>query len=122
VVLVVWAAVSVQLGMWATFAPRSFYDDYPGFGREWVRVNGPYNETQTAQWGRITLRQDLTVFVPSWSGQHDMKFGGVVERELPIVHGFSATLPVVFEPPNGSKTTPPSGHPALIIGSISSGG
>jgi len=46
-----------------------------------LRVNGPYNETQTAQWGRITLRQDLTVFVPSWSGQHDMKFGGVVERE-----------------------------------------
>ena len=46
-----------------------------------LRVNGPYNETQSAQWGRITLRQDLTVFVPNWFGQHDMKFGGIVERE-----------------------------------------
>ena len=31
--------------------------------------------------GRITLREDLTVFVPDWHGQHDMKFGVVGERE-----------------------------------------
>ena len=31
--------------------------------------------------GRITLKQDLTVFVPDFRGQHDMKFGGIVERE-----------------------------------------
>jgi len=31
--------------------------------------------------GRITLREDLTVFVADWHGQHDLKFGGVVERE-----------------------------------------
>jgi hypothetical protein len=35
----------------------------------------------TATGGRITLREDLTVFVSDWHGQHDMKFGGVVERE-----------------------------------------
>ncbi len=35
----------------------------------------------TANEGRITLKEDLTVFVPDWHGQHDMKFGGVVERE-----------------------------------------
>ena len=55
VVLVVWAAVSVQLGMWATFAPRSFYDDYPGFGRHWVRVNGPYNEHFVRDFGALNL-------------------------------------------------------------------
>jgi len=55
VVLVVWAAVSVQLGIWATFAPRSFYDDYPGFGREWVRVNGPYNEHFVRDFGALNL-------------------------------------------------------------------
>ena len=31
-----------------------------------------------------------------------------------------ATIPVVPEPPKGSKTTPPSGQPALIQGSIKS--
>jgi hypothetical protein len=55
VVLAVWAAVSVQLGIWATFAPRSFYDDYPGFGREWVRVNGPYNEHFVRDFGALNL-------------------------------------------------------------------
>ena len=55
VVLVVWAAASVQLGIWATFAPRSFYDDYPGFGREWVRVNGPYNEHFVRDFGALNL-------------------------------------------------------------------
>ena len=55
VVLVVWAAVSVQLGIWAAFAPRSFYDDYPGFGRHWVRVNGPYNEHFVRDFGALNL-------------------------------------------------------------------
>jgi hypothetical protein len=55
VVLVVWAAVSVQLGIWATFAPRSFYDDYPGFGRAWVRLNGPYNEHFVRDFGALNL-------------------------------------------------------------------
>jgi hypothetical protein len=55
VVLVVWAAVGVQLGIWATFAPRSFYDDYPGFGRHWVRVNGPYNEHFVRDFGALNL-------------------------------------------------------------------
>jgi hypothetical protein len=55
VVLVVWAAVGVQLGIWATFAPRSFYDDYPGFGRHWVRVDGPYNEHLVRDFGGLNL-------------------------------------------------------------------
>jgi hypothetical protein len=55
VVLVVWAAVSVQLGIWAALAPRSFYDDFPGFGREWVRVDGPYNEHLVRDFGALNL-------------------------------------------------------------------
>jgi len=34
-----------------------------------------------ADGGRITLKEDLTLFVPDWNGQHDMKFGGVMERD-----------------------------------------
>jgi hypothetical protein len=55
VVLAIWAVVAVQLGVWATFAPRSFYDDYPGFGREWVRVDGPYNEHLVRDFGALNL-------------------------------------------------------------------
>jgi hypothetical protein len=36
-------ATFLPLGLWATFATRSFYDDFPGFGRRWVAGDGPYN-------------------------------------------------------------------------------
>ena len=47
---------TVRLGLWAMalfsllagiqqqFAPRSFYDNFPGFRMRWVAVDGPYNE------------------------------------------------------------------------------
>ena len=47
---------TVRLGLWAMalfsllagiqqqFAPRSFYDSFPGFGMHWVAVDGPFNE------------------------------------------------------------------------------
>jgi hypothetical protein len=55
IVLVIWAAVSLQLAAWALFAPRSFYDDYPGFGRHWVSVDGPYNEHLVRDFGALNL-------------------------------------------------------------------
>jgi hypothetical protein len=47
--------VSLQLGVWATLAPRSFYDDFPGGGRHWVDVNGPYNEHFIRDFGGLNL-------------------------------------------------------------------
>jgi hypothetical protein len=55
IVLVIWAAVSLQLAGWAILAPRSFYDDYPGFGRHWVSVDGPYNEHFVRDFGALNL-------------------------------------------------------------------
>ncbi len=31
-------------GLWALFLPKAFYSSFPGFGRVWVAVDGPYNE------------------------------------------------------------------------------
>lgn len=31
-------------GTWALFMPYEFYHYFPGFGRTWVAVDGPYNE------------------------------------------------------------------------------
>ncbi|HEU4402449.1 MAG TPA: TonB-dependent receptor, partial [Candidatus Polarisedimenticolia bacterium] len=46
-----------------------------------LRINGPYNESIDRTLGRVTLRQDLTVFLPDKGGQHDIKMGGIIERE-----------------------------------------
>jgi hypothetical protein len=47
--------VSLEIGLWALFAPRSFYDDYPGLGRAWVSVDGPYNEHLVRDVGGLNL-------------------------------------------------------------------
>ena len=46
-----------------------------------LRISGPYNTDFTGDRGRQTLRQDLTMFVPDWHGQHELKTGYVIERE-----------------------------------------
>jgi hypothetical protein len=43
------------VGLWAQFAPRSFYDDLPGLGRHWVAVDGPYNEHLVRDVGGLNL-------------------------------------------------------------------
>lgn len=55
VLLVVLGVVALELGVWATLAPRSFYDDFPGLGRTWVAVDGPYNEHLVRDFGGLNL-------------------------------------------------------------------
>lgn len=47
--------VSTQIGVWALVAPQSFYDDFPGLGRVWVSVDGPYNEHLVRDVGALNL-------------------------------------------------------------------
>jgi hypothetical protein len=49
------AAVSLVLGVWASFAPRSFYEDFPGGGHTWVADDGPYNEHLVRDFGALNL-------------------------------------------------------------------
>jgi hypothetical protein len=55
ILLVLLALGNVQVGVWATFAPRSFYDDFPGGDRSWVAVDGPYNEHLVRDFGATNL-------------------------------------------------------------------
>jgi hypothetical protein len=49
------AVGSFVVGAWALAAPRSFYDDFPGLGRVWVAVDGPYNEHLVRDVGGLNL-------------------------------------------------------------------
>lgn len=46
---------SLLIGAWAQFAPRSFYDKFPGLGRVWVAIDGPYNEHLIRDVGGLNL-------------------------------------------------------------------
>lgn len=47
--------VSIEIGVWALLAPRSFYDGFPGLGRTWVSIDGPYNEHLVRDVGALNL-------------------------------------------------------------------
>src|SRR3712207_7559838 len=43
--LLAWFAFfGLAAGSWQMFAPEAFYRNFPGWGRHWVSVDGPYNE------------------------------------------------------------------------------
>ena len=41
--------------VWILAAPRSFYDDFPGFGNPWVSPDGPFNEHLLRDFGAMQL-------------------------------------------------------------------
>jgi hypothetical protein len=66
--LVVLGLVGLQVGLWATLAPRSLYDDFPGGGRAWVAADGPYNEHLVRDFGALNLALTAVVTVALVTG------------------------------------------------------
>src|SRR5204863_9093052 len=56
----------VLVGAWALFAPESFYRDFPGLGRHWVSVDGPFNEHLLRDVGGLNLALALITAVAAW--------------------------------------------------------
>ncbi len=53
--LIVLGVPALVIGIWAAFAPRSFYADFPGLGRTWVAPDGPFNEHLVRDVGELNL-------------------------------------------------------------------
>jgi hypothetical protein len=67
--LLAWFVVfGLGVGGWQTLAPRSFYEDFPGFGRTWVSVDGPYNEHLLRDVGQGNLALGVVALVALVTG------------------------------------------------------
>jgi len=65
--LIVLALTALPLGAWAVFAPRSYYDDFPGFASPWISADGPYNEHLVRDFGALNLALGVfTVCAAIW--------------------------------------------------------
>ncbi|MBC8151828.1 MAG: hypothetical protein H7Z72_02850 [Bacteroidetes bacterium] len=53
--LIYLAGTNLLPGVWALFFPTDFYRSFPGFGRIWVAVDGPYNEHFVRDVGAFSL-------------------------------------------------------------------
>ena len=49
-------------GLWALFAPESFYEDFPGAGFAWVELLPPYNEHLVRDVGAFYLGFAVLLF------------------------------------------------------------
>ncbi len=67
--LLAWFAFfGLAAGGWQQVAPRSFYDDFPGWGRHWVSPDGPYNEHLLRDVGQGNLAFGIVALVALLSG------------------------------------------------------
>ena len=53
--LLLLALTGLAVGAWAAFAPRGFFDSFPGVGQHWVATDGPYNEHLVRDFGALNL-------------------------------------------------------------------
>ena len=74
--------VTGQIGVWALFAPQSFYDDFPGLGRSWVSADGAFNEHLVRDVGALNLALAV-LLIAAW-----VRLG----RELVFVAGAAALV------------------------------
>jgi hypothetical protein len=56
------------VGGWQMLAPASFYEDFPGLGRHWVSVDGPYNEHLLRDVGQGNLAIGIVALVALLTG------------------------------------------------------
>lgn len=49
------ALLHLVMGLWAVAAPRSFFDDFPGYGPGWTAAHPPFNEHLTVDLGATFL-------------------------------------------------------------------
>jgi hypothetical protein len=66
--LIVLLGGNLLVGVWAQAFPRSFYDDFPGMGRVWVALDGPYNEHLVRDVGGLNLALALVAAVALVTG------------------------------------------------------
>jgi hypothetical protein len=64
-VLVALGTIQVIDGLWALFAPTSFYDDFP-FGRGWVEALPAYNEHLMRDVGELFLATGFVLLVAAY--------------------------------------------------------
>jgi hypothetical protein len=64
--IAVLAITPAWVGIWATIAPRGFYDDFPGAGHSWVAAVGAYDEHLVRDVGALYLGM-LVLLAFAWA-------------------------------------------------------
>jgi hypothetical protein len=81
------ALTAADVGVWAYFAPRSFYASFPSFGRHWISPLGPYNEHLTRDVGALYLALlAISVWAVARPQAENMRLVGVAWLTFSVPH------------------------------------
>lgn len=69
VLLAILAFIEAVIGVWALFAPASFYGSFPGAGQAWVSLLPPYNEHLITDVGELSLALTVVLAAAAVTGQ-----------------------------------------------------
>jgi hypothetical protein len=76
------------IGVWATISPRGFYDDFPGFGKVWVAVEGPFNQHLVRDVGAWSLALTVLTLAAAWGLERRFLIAtGVALAVQAVAHG-----------------------------------
>ena len=70
------------VGIWAQCAPRSFFNNFPGFGRMWVSVDGPFNEHLVRDVGGLNLALASLLVAAAYFLQRELVIASTVAALL----------------------------------------
>jgi hypothetical protein len=73
---------TLWVGVWAQFAPRSFYEGFPGLGRVWVAVDGPFNEHLIRDVGGLNLALTVVLAGAAMTLSRSLVIGATVAALL----------------------------------------
>ncbi len=129
--LVLLSLSALVVGVWALFLPRSFYEDFPSAGRQWVSALGPYNGHLLVDVGAMYLALGVLLAVAAASLGRDLVRASLVtwlvfavphlvyhaatlhHHPLPsdragnlVGLGFVVLLPLILLTLDGSRRTP----------------
>jgi hypothetical protein len=74
-------------GIWAAFAPESFYTDFPAVRPPWVAVDGPYNEHLIRDVGAMFLALAVIAVVAAVTGSSaQARLAGLAWLMFSVIH------------------------------------
>lgn len=61
VLLALLGLVTAATGLWPTLSPMGFYQDFPGFRRGWISLDGAFDEHLIRDYGALSLALAATL-------------------------------------------------------------
>ena len=86
VIALLLAASAAFVGGWATFAPESFFDSFPGLGMHWTAADGPYNQHLVRDVGGLYLSLLVVSVCAALSSPHMRRIAGLAWSVFSLPH------------------------------------